>query len=93
MKRGAHMQRRTFRDLPVRRGKAFINARVGNMMINGAGAETLQDRGSHARGADTLNPYFSANAQYRWQEYARWYATSWEAKKIMALVALIIEIV
>lgn len=56
---------------------------VGNMMINGAGAETLQDRGSHARGAMTLNPYFAADFQYRWQEYARWYATSWEARKII----------
>lgn len=57
---------------------------VGNMILSGAGGETLQDRGSRMSATSaSLNPYFSNNSIYRWQEYTRWYKTSWEARKLV----------
>ena len=54
------------------------------MLLSGGGAETLQDRGSlHRASAHTLNPYYNSNFMARWQEYTRWYMTSWEARKII----------
>lgn len=54
------------------------------MLLKGGGAETLQDRGSLSHSSNhTLNPYFNNNFIARWQEYTRWYMTSWEAKKII----------
>lgn len=58
--------------------------RVQNMLLSGGGAETLQDRGSRSTAsAHTLNPYYNNNFLARWQEYIRWYMTSWEARKII----------
>ena len=54
------------------------------MLLTGGGAETLQDRGSLSTASNrTLHPYFNNNQHARWQEYARWYMTSWEARKII----------
>lgn len=54
------------------------------MLLSGGGAETLQDRGSRSTASrHTLNPYFNNNFLSRWQEYVRWYMTSWEARKII----------
>jgi phage-related protein (TIGR01555 family) len=61
-----------------------IRQKVGNMLLSGGGAETLQDRGSLGTAAKhTLNPYYSNNFLARWQEYVRWYNTAWEAQKIV----------
>ena len=57
--------------------------RITNMLLNGPGAETLQDRGSLMRGAVTINPHYNPNTIARCQEYLRWYATAWEARKII----------
>ena len=57
--------------------------RITNMLLNGPGAETLQDRGSLMRGAVTINPHYNNNTIARCQEYLRWYATAWEARKII----------
>lgn len=58
--------------------------RTGNMLLSGGGAETLQDRGSRSMASmHTLNPYYNNNFLARWQEYIRWYMTSWEARKII----------
>ena len=63
---------------------APARSRVGNMLLSGGGAETLQDRGSrHTASNHTLNPYFNNNFLARHQEYVRWYMTSWEARKII----------
>ena len=53
-------------------------------MLAGHGASGSGDRGAlqHAAQA-TSNPYYSNNFWYRWQEYTRWYMTSWEARKII----------
>ena len=58
--------------------------RTQNMLLSGGGAETLQDRGSRSTSSvHTLNPYYNNNFLARWQEYIRWYMTSWEARKII----------
>ena len=58
--------------------------KVQNVLLSGGGAETLQDRGSlHQASAQSLNPYYNNNFMARWQEYIRWYMTSWEARKII----------
>lgn len=58
--------------------------RSGNMLLRGAGGETLQDRGSvQTASQHTLHPYYNNNFIARWQEYVRWYMTSWEARKIV----------
>lgn len=55
-----------------------------NMMLTGQGASGVGDRGAfQSASVRTSNPYFSNNFMYRWQEYARWYMTSWEARKII----------
>lgn len=61
-----------------------VRARRSNVLLRGVGGETLQDRGAQSTSAQiTLNPYFNNNFIARWQEYARWYYTSWEARKII----------
>lgn len=63
-----------------------ISAKIGNQLLAGAGGNTWQDRGASQMGAVmTLNPYFQNNFFLRWQEYVRWYYTSWEAKKIIQI--------
>lgn len=58
--------------------------RTGNMLLNGIGGETLQDRGSQNTAAiHSLNPYYNNNFIGRWQEWTRWYMVSWEARKIV----------
>lgn len=64
--------------------KVYVRRRKQNMLLSGGGAETLQDRGSRSTASQhTLNPYFNNNFLARWQEYIRWYMTSWEARKII----------
>jgi len=68
----------------ARRQAVVPRNRVKNMLLTGGGAETLQDRGSRSTASQhTLNPYFNNNFMARWQEYVRWYMTSWEAQKII----------
>lgn len=58
--------------------------RTKNTLLRGAGGETLQDRGSlQTASQHTLHPYYNNNFIGRWQEYVRWYMTSWEARKIV----------
>lgn len=65
-----------------RKGKNRFKA--GNSLLHGAGASTLQDRGSLQQGAIyTKNPYFNNNYYQRWQDLVRWYYTDWAAKKIV----------
>lgn len=68
----------------TRLGSRFARQKTNNMLLQGGGAETLQDRGSIQTASNhTLNPYYNNNFIARWQEYVRWYATSWEARKIV----------
>ena len=61
-----------------------FGVKTTNAMLTGAGAGTKQDRGSLQSGDNaTLNPYFNNNFIARWQEYIRWYMTSWEARKLV----------
>lgn len=58
--------------------------RVANAMLTGAGANTYQDRGAtQAISRWSSNPYNNNNFIGRWQEYVKWYMTSWEARKII----------
>lgn len=58
--------------------------KVGNTLLQGSGANTLQDRGAIQNPAFfSSNPYFNNNYFYRWQAFTRLYYTSWEAKKIV----------
>lgn len=60
--------------------------RVGNALLSGAGANTLQDRGAIQSTAwSSLNPYFNNNYYYRWTKYTQLYYTSWEARKIVEI--------
>lgn len=60
------------------------NVLVKNTMLTGAGANTRQDRGSLQSAAYySRNPYFNNDFYRRWQEWVRWYMTSWEARKIV----------
>ena len=63
-----------------------ISSQVGNQLLRGSGGNTWQDRGAQQAGAVmTLNPYYQNNWFARWQEWARWYFTSWEARKIVEI--------
>lgn len=58
--------------------------KIGNTLLQGAGANTLQDRGAIQNPAFwSSNPYFNNNYYYRWQAFTRLYYTSWEARKIV----------
>lgn len=58
--------------------------KVANTILTGAGANTTQDRGSQQTAAIySRNPYFRNDFYSRWQEWVRWYNTSWEAGKIV----------
>lgn len=60
--------------------------RVKNTLLNGAGGNTLQDRGAIQYPAFwSLTPYDQNNFMLRWQTYTRLYYTSWEAKKIVEI--------
>lgn len=73
----------------ARRIKTLVNnskTKVGNTLVNGAGANTLQDRGAIQTPASwSLNPYFNNNYYYRWQALTLLYFTSWEARKIVEI--------
>lgn len=74
------MARRTIKSLIGSRKK------VGNTLTQGAGANTLQDRGAIQVPASwSLNPYFNNNYYYRWQALTLLYFTSWEARKIVEI--------
>ena len=71
---------------PIRSSRRVVVRRqpIRNMMLDGGGASGNGDRGSMQHAAQrTSNPYYSNNFWYRWQEYTRWYMTSWEARKII----------
>lgn len=69
---------------PRPRKRPLARQRTGNMILRGVGAETLQDRGAQSTASQhTLHPYYNNNFISRWQEYTRWYMTSWEARKII----------
>lgn len=66
--------------------KAISKKKVGNSLLEGAGANTLQDRGAiQSTSWFSLNPYFNNNYYYRWQKYTQLYYTSWEARKIVEI--------
>lgn len=63
-----------------------VAQKVGNTLVNGAGANTMQDRGAIQTPASwSLNPYFNNNYYYRWQALTLLYFTSWEARKIVEI--------
>lgn len=62
----------------------FAKQRVQNTILRGGGGETVQDRSaSNTAAQHTLHPYYNNNFLARWQEYVRWYMTSWEAAKLV----------
>lgn len=79
-------------------GKSFANGKmytlnkskgikVGNTIISGGGANTLQNRGANQTAAYySTNPYFRNDFYSRWQEYVRMYYTAWEVQKIVDIV-------
>ena len=67
-----------------RRLKKAQKMQIKNMMLQGHGASGPGDKGAYQHASvTTSNPYYSNNFLYRWQEYTRWYMTSWEARKII----------
>lgn len=75
--------RNMFRNSSLRATKRVMQ-RSKNMILRGVGGETLQDRGAQNTSSQhTLHPYYNNNFMARWQEYVRWYMTSWEAQKII----------
>lgn len=68
----------------TRRQKKAQQTQIKNMMLKGQGASGPGDKGAYQHASlTTSNPYYSNNFLYRWQEYTRWYMTSWEARKII----------
>lgn len=69
-----------------KQNKSVGKARSQNMMLkgdNGSGVRP-QDRGSSQQSVTYgTNPYYNQNFLARYQEYVRWYETSWEARKIV----------
>lgn len=60
--------------------------KVGNTLVRGSGANTLQDRGAIQTPSQwSLNPYFNNNYYARWQMLSLLYFTSWEARKIVEI--------
>jgi len=58
--------------------------RIQNTVLRGVGGTTLQDRSAQSSASEgSTNPYYSTNPWGRWQEYVRWYRTSWEAEKLI----------
>lgn len=69
-----------------RKIKSLSKTKVGNTLTQGAGANTMQDRGAISTPASwSLNPYFNNNYYYRWQALTLLYFTSWEARKIVEI--------
>ena len=69
-----------------RMAQAIGKRKVGNTLLSGAGANTLQDRGAIQTTAwASMNPYYNNNYYYRWQKYTQLYYTSWEARKIVEI--------
>lgn len=69
-----------------RKIKSLSKTKVGNTLTQGAGANTMQDRGAIQTPASwSLNPYFNNNYYYRWQAMTLLYFTSWEARKIVEI--------
>lgn len=67
-------------------GNKKTRAKTGNTMLEGAGGNTLQDRGAIQYPAFwSMTPYDNNNFMLRWQTYTRLYYTSWEAKKIVEI--------
>lgn len=67
-------------------GNKKTRAKTGNTMLNGAGGNTIQDRGALQYPSFwSLTPYDQNNFMLRWQTYTRLYYTSWEAKKIVEI--------
>ena len=63
-----------------------LRRKIGNTLTQGAGGNTLQDRGAIQTPASwSLNPYFNNNYYYRWQALTLLYFTSWEARKIVEI--------
>ena len=57
---------------------------INNALMAGVGGATVQDRGAaQTLSRFSLNPYFNNNFMQRYQDYTRWYNTSWEARKIV----------
>lgn len=68
----------------VNRAKTRVKQRSQNTILRGIGGETVQDRSAHSTSAQySLHPYYNNNFLARWQEYTRWYMTSWEARKLV----------
>lgn len=66
--------------------KTVGKKKVGNSILTGSGANTMQDRGAIQSTAwVSLNPYYNNNYYYRWQKYTQLYYTSWEARKIVEI--------
>ena len=68
----------------MRKVARYKRQQVNNALMTGIGSSTVQDRGASQTLAHyTLNPYFNNNFMSRWQDYTRWYNTSWEARKVV----------
>jgi phage-related protein (TIGR01555 family) len=63
-----------------------LRQKVGNILLTGGGAGTLQDKGSlNISDPRTMAPYFQNNFMARWQDYVRFYETSWEGRKAVTI--------
>jgi phage-related protein (TIGR01555 family) len=59
-----------------------LKTRIGNALLTGGGAGSLQDKGSlQTFDRQTLSPYYNNNFLARWQDYTRLYETEWVVRK------------
>lgn len=78
---------RTFNTKSMYNLKKSNGIKVGNTLLQGGGANSLQNRGANQTAAYySTNPYFRNDFYSRWQEYVRMYYTSWEVQKIVDIV-------
>lgn len=66
---------------------AVVEVSRENMLNQGVGANSYQDRGAAQRtpAQSTLNPYYEQNFYRRCQDYLKMYNTSWEVQKLITI--------
>jgi phage-related protein (TIGR01555 family) len=63
-----------------------LKTRIGNALLTGGGAGSLQDKGSlQTFDRQTLSPYYDSNFLGRWSAYVRMYNTDWSSQKAVRI--------
>lgn len=83
-----HRQKNSQRHAVVLHGKNLLpEVKRQNMLAQGSGANTWQDRGAAQRipAQSTQNPYYEQNFYRRCHDYLKMFNTSWEVQKLITI--------